>query len=83
MNKRHQDMVREKIQTSQLINRLQNHVDGETELSTTQLKAAEILLNKSLPNLKSTEISGPDGGPVSVLPFRFIENESPGPTEET
>ena len=32
LNKRHQDSTRIKIKTSQLINRLQNHVDGEVEL---------------------------------------------------
>lgn len=30
--------------------------------------AARTLLNKLLPDLKSTELSGPDGGPISVAP---------------
>jgi hypothetical protein len=49
-------MVRTKIQASQIINRLKKHVDGEVELTSTQVRAAEILLNKSLPNLQSTEV---------------------------
>ncbi len=58
LNPRHSDMVRTKIQASQLINRLQDHVFGEVEMSPTQLKAAEVLLRKSLPDLQALNISG-------------------------
>lgn len=65
LNNRHQDTVRAKIQASQLINVLQNHALGETEeLSASRLKAIEILLRKSLPDLSSVEMSGEGGGPV-------------------
>ena len=57
LHPRHQDEVRAKIQASQIINRLQNHLDGNVELSTTQVKAAEILLRKSIPDLSATELS--------------------------
>lgn len=56
LNNRHQQMIRDKIQTSQLINRLQKYVDGEIELTTGQVRSIEILLNKSLPSLSSTEL---------------------------
>ena len=56
LNPRHQQFVRDKIQSSQIINRLQNHIDGSVELSSTQVRAAEILLNKCVPNLQSTEV---------------------------
>ncbi len=56
LNKRQADTTRAKIQASQLINRLQNHVDGNCEMSTSQLRAAEILLKKSLPDLQSVEV---------------------------
>jgi len=46
--------TREKIRVSYLINRLTNHIDGSVELSNTQLKAIEILLKKSLPDLSAT-----------------------------
>lgn len=55
---RHDDETRAKIQTSQLINRLNDHVFGEVELSPTQVRSAEILLKKTLPDLSSTEHSG-------------------------
>lgn len=66
LRRNHQDEVRAKIQASQLINRLQDHVDGTVEMSATQLRAAEILLKKSLPDLTATELSGPDGEAVQI-----------------
>ena len=68
LRKRHQDEVRTKIQTSQLINVLQNHALGtdEIEITPTRMKAIEILLRKSLPDLSSTEISGVDGGDIPI-----------------
>ncbi len=58
LNARHQDFVRDKIKTSQLINRLQDQADGTVELSPMQMKAIEILLKKSLPDLSAVEHSG-------------------------
>lgn len=50
MRRAHQDDVRTKIQCSQLIRRLQEHVDGKLELSATQIQAAKILLDKAMSN---------------------------------
>lgn len=55
---RHDDETRAKIQTSQLINRLQDHVFKSVEVSTTQLKAIEILLRKVLPDQQAVDMSG-------------------------
>lgn len=63
---RHQDEVRTKIQTSQLLNRLTDHALGEIELSTTQIKAIEILLKKSIPDLASVELTGDSEHPVEL-----------------
>lgn len=55
---KHQDDVRTKIQASQLVNVLQNHALGKTaELSMTRMKAIEILLRKSIPDLSSVEMN--------------------------
>lgn len=51
----HPDEVRQKIQTSQLINRLNSHAIGDVELSPTQVKAIEILLRKTMPDLSSVD----------------------------
>lgn len=49
------EVVKERIQTSMLVNRLQDHVSGKVELSSTQVRAAEILLSKTLPNLAASD----------------------------
>lgn len=67
MNKLHQDDVRKKIQAGALINKLHAcAMDGE-ELSHQQMKAIEILLRKSLPDLSAVEISGNDDNPLTML----------------
>ena len=65
INKLHQDDVRKKIQVSQLLNVLQNHALGTTEdLSPTRMKAIEILLRKSMPDMASVTISGDADQPL-------------------
>ena len=63
----HPDEVKQKIQASQLINRLQNHalcgfVEGIDEerakMTDSQVRAAFGLLNKVVPDLKAVEHSG-------------------------
>ena len=48
--------TRKKIQASQLINKLTNHVLNDTEMTATQVNAALGLLKKTLPDLKVQEI---------------------------
>ena len=68
INKLHQDDVRKKIQVSQLLNVLQNHALGETEdLSPTRMKAIEILLRKSMPDMASVTISGDADQPLQHI----------------
>jgi hypothetical protein len=57
---------REKIRLSQIINRLDQCAVGEIDMTPSQLKAADMLLKKLVPDLNRTEVSGPDGGPVQV-----------------
>ena len=54
---RHDENTREKIRVSQIINRLQNHIDGKVELTTSQVSAANTLLRKVLPDLASTDLT--------------------------
>ena len=60
LNKRHGDMVRTKIQTSQLLNRLADHAFGKIELEANQIRSIEILLNKALPNLQAVAVANID-----------------------
>lgn len=54
----HTDEIRAKIQASQLINRLTNHALGEIDLTPTQVRAIEILLKKSVPDLSAISLEG-------------------------
>ncbi len=63
---RHQDEVRAKIRASQLINRLTDHAFGQIDLKPSQIKAIEILLKKSIPDLQAVELSGDAENPVSL-----------------
>ena len=83
MGKLHQDDVRKKIQVSQLLNVLQHHaLNGDTEIPPSRMKAIEILLRKSLPDLSSIELTGEGGGPVqAALAVSFVNAASPVPGE--
>ena len=63
---------REKIRTSMLLNRLQNHIAATPDskdlskklMDKSQVSAALGLLKKTLPDLSAHQHSGPEGGPV-------------------
>lgn len=58
LRKYHHEQIRKKIQTSLLIHRLTECAKGKLDLTFQQLKAIEILLKKSLPDLTSIEHKG-------------------------
>jgi hypothetical protein len=63
--KHHQEDVRAKIQASQLINVLQDHaLTGDSEISQSRMKAIEILLRKSVPDLSAVTVSGDPENPL-------------------
>ena len=79
-NKRQQDQTRAAIKTSQLVNRLQGFALGENEthakkgeepkpieIDSNRLRAIEILLRKSLPDLQSIALETGEGGLKIVL----------------
>lgn len=78
LNGAHQADIREKIKTSQLVNRLQDFaldgVDPKTgnpmEIDNSRLKAIEILLRKSLPDLSAVTHEGT--GKAGEIIFRTI-----------
>lgn len=51
----HPDGIREKIKVSQLVNRLNKFIKGEIDLTSQQVRAIEILLKKTVPDLSSVE----------------------------
>lgn len=81
IGKLHQDDVRRKIQASQLINVLQDHaLTGEGEITPTRMKAIEILLRKSIPDLSSVELSGDADNPVNMVHSIAIKLKRPDGT---
>lgn len=52
------EKVRERIRVGVLVRRLQNHALGQLEMTPTQIKAAEIVLRKAVPDMRATEHSG-------------------------
>lgn len=62
----HDDKTKERIRASQLLNRLNDFVNGKCELSPAQVQAARIIIGKVIPDMKAIEHTGKDGGPLMV-----------------
>lgn len=60
------DEWRERIRAACILQRLDKAAMGEIDITATQLKAAEIILRKTIPDLNKTEHSGPDGGKIEI-----------------
>ena len=70
----HADKTKDLIRASQLLNRLSSFANGEIELNSAQVKAAQVVIGKVIPDMKAMEISGNGGGPLVVEITRFSEN---------
>lgn len=79
LNPRHQEMIREKIRASQLVNVLEEHVLENRELSKSQVSAALGLLKKCIPDLQSTTLQNPDGSALNFTLSVPPKNGSLGP----
>ena len=62
---------RAKIQSSNILNALIEHVEGGREMSSTQVTAGIALLKKVLPDLQSVEHKGDADSPVGIV-FRTV-----------
>ena len=70
LSPKHDQLTRYKIQTSQLVNRLNSFALDESEsirMTSDQVRAALGLLKKTIPDLAVTQHTGPDGGPVLIV----------------
>jgi hypothetical protein len=61
------DDHRVKIQNSNILNALIEHVEGKRDMSATQVSAGVALLKKVLPDLSSVEVKGDAENPISFL----------------
>ena len=86
LNPKHDAHTREKIQTSQLVNRLNSFVlscvDPKTkkpiEMCREQITVALGLLKKTLPDLSSVELSGDEANPVNLsFNVKYADDNTP------
>jgi hypothetical protein len=61
------DSWKDGIKASVIMGRLYNHVQGETEMSQSQIKAAQIILAKIVPDLSRAEITGDSDQPLQHI----------------
>lgn len=66
INRMHSEQVRAKIQASVLIQRLHAHVMGDLELTSSQIAAAQTLLDRSVPKLSQIQHTGDEDNPIQV-----------------
>lgn len=66
---------RVKIQNSNILNALIEHVDGKREMSATQVTAGLGLLRKVLPDLSSIALSNDGDGPLKIEIVRFGQDK--------
>jgi len=62
----HQEDVRRKIQASQIINRLENHILNDLEMTSSQVSAAKLLLDKAIANAQPEETPNKSEGKLTL-----------------
>lgn len=72
------DSHRTKIANSQILNRLIGHVEGEVEMTSTQVTAGIALLKKVLPDMTDNMHRGDEDHPIRHLIERRIVSRNAG-----
>ncbi len=62
----HPEEVRQKIRTSQIVNRLNSFINGKIELSPHQVSAALGLIKKTMPDLQAITHRGDSDAPLTL-----------------
>lgn len=70
------DAHRVKIQNSNILNALIEHIEGKRDMSASQVSAGLGLLKKVLPDLSAVEVSGNEDNPLRAV--TRIELIAPG-----
>jgi hypothetical protein len=67
LNRHHSEEIRQKIQASVIIDRLTKHINGELEMTATQIAAANTLLDRSVPKLSQVQhVGDSDADPIKM-----------------
>jgi hypothetical protein len=75
LNPRHQQLIRDKINAGLLVERLTECALGQLELTSQQMKAIEILLKKSVPDLSAVEMTGDADAPILLKVITGVPND--------
>lgn len=70
----HEEKTKKLIQATQLLNRLNSFANGEIEMTQAQVNAAKIVIGKTIPDLKSIELSGNEEKPVVMKTYSWLES---------
>jgi hypothetical protein len=62
----HEAKTKRLIRASQLLNRLNSFAKGEILMTSAQVKAAQIVIGKEIPDLKAIEHSGNSEKPLGI-----------------
>jgi len=69
---KHRQSTINKIKATLLVKKLQKHALGECDMTNSQVKAANILINKVLPDLKAIDHSGETSVQVTAIKREII-----------
>jgi len=80
----HRDQKRTVAQAKLILNRFRkeslkiykDEQGNELPISTNQIKCGEIVLRKSVPDLKAIEHTGGDGGPLQISVVQFANTDT-------
>jgi hypothetical protein len=61
------DNWKDGIRASNVMRRLYDHCNGDTEMSMSQINAAKIILSKIVPDLARTELTGDEDKPLRTV----------------
>lgn len=67
IHERHSQEHRKKIQTSAIINRLNSIAVGDLDVTPTQMRAIEVALRKTVPDLTNITVSGDEKNPINAV----------------
>lgn len=72
---KHDEKTKRLIGATQLLNRLISHANGEIDMTPTQVQAAKIVIAKSIPDLRQTDVNvggQPDNPIVTKIEVEFV-----------
>jgi len=72
LNRKHSEDIRQKIQSSVIVDRFHKHFMGDLDLTMTQIKVGESLLDRSVPKLSHIQHTGPDDGAIQITEVPWL-----------